>query len=155
MDKARATIVLQVLERAAKQIAAADGLQAKVRGNFHSSGVKLTVEFEELVASGAGATHTAALLRACATLGIDPDQTFIYSDKTHRLVDYNTRAKRTPFITEAQVHPSVPPKRYRWTASAIKQLIDAQKKPVAPKAPDAGTRVEPHKGSGRQYQSVF
>lgn len=84
--------------------------------------IKLTLELKTLAATPAGKTsQTQELLTYAKLHGIDPSIEFTSNGRTHRLVDYNPRAKKTPFISEAHAtgYPGMDVKRFRWPVSLI------------------------------------
>lgn len=60
--------------------------------------------------------------------GIDVNKKFEFMGKTHRIVDYRTRSKTTPWLTEGSDG-----KQYRWSTVRIKQLTSALGAPSASK----------------------
>lgn len=119
MDRNKANDVITEVEAAVDGVLKRHGLILRARGKYTSEGITVTLELKE-TAGGGGASL--ALIRACAMYGFDHTKTFESNGRTHRLIDYNDRATKTPFITEAHVtgYPASEKKRYRWSADMLR-----------------------------------
>lgn len=110
------------------------GHQCDLRGRTGSTETRMTLSLKPLVthvppsASGNPAytpaiAQTSGIIAWCQRHGIDPDLGFTSpSGGVHYLVDYNTRAKRTPVITQAGKNG----RQYRWTEKGVLDLYKAQ-----------------------------
>lgn len=129
MDRNKAETVIKEIEAAIQGVMTRHGLTSRGgRGKCDSNGLTVSFELKEAVTSGSGSTsvqQTKALLDACASYGISPNVLFESSGRTHKLVDYNPRAWKTPFITESWItgYPNSERKGYRWSEDQLRARI--------------------------------
>ena len=105
---------------AARAIAKKHGLEVRVKGgSYNPSEFRPRFEFYVAEVSEDGSVQSAAMLRMAAAIGVDPSRNFHLGGHVLRLVDYNNRARKTPWIAEAVGTG----KRYRLQASQFQHLI--------------------------------
>lgn len=118
-DKASVTAFQKEVDVAMKALAAKHGVDlVKNSGRFSPDKFGLSIEFKARTVTASGAVVSASLATGCRIYGIDSTKAFKdHTGRTHKLVDYNSRAKKTPFITKC-----TDGRQYRWTAEAVKRL---------------------------------
>ena len=98
MDRNTAKIIHEEVAAALKIIGARHKLNVKTGTfRFDTDGFKVGVEGKHLIATTAGTSITAQGVTYAKMHGFDPLRTNL---KGYKIVDYNTRAKRTPWIVE-------------------------------------------------------
>lgn len=119
-DKSSATTFQREIAAAVKAIAEKHGVElSKNTGRYVAEKFDVKLEFKARATTADGAVISASLLKvANSYTGIDINKSFKdHTGKTHKLVDYNTRAHKTPFITQC-----TDGKRYRWAAASVRNL---------------------------------
>jgi len=118
-DKASVTAFQKEVDVALKALAAKHGvILAKHSGRFSPDKFNVSIEFKAQTVSATGQVVSASLTTGCRIYGIDATKAFKdHTGRTHKLVDYNSRAHKTPFITLC-----ADGKRYRWSAQSVKNL---------------------------------
>lgn len=104
------------------------GVQVNLAGGSITA-TDATIKFKVSALGDGGAVVVTQRAKTYAEFdGIDVNKTFVWQGKTHRIIDYRTRAKSTPWVTEASDG-----KQYRWPTIRVKQLTSALGAPTAAK----------------------
>ena len=93
------------------------------RTSWGADSLKLSCELKAVVDSGDGKTpQTGTLIAYGRSYGIDPSIQFTSNGKVFRLVDYNPKAHKTPWISEGvPLNGYGETKRYRHATSQIQR----------------------------------
>lgn len=142
MEKSAAVIIDNEIRVAIREIATKHGLMPRIKGTYNETGAKFSVELKETASVSASAPAiTAVALSMCRTRGFNPTKP---NASGYTLVDYNTRARRTPWIA---VTPDG--KRYRLSDSLAATLF------TGPITGIVSATTKPHAAAVGSYEPLF
>lgn len=120
MDKKTADAFLEELRKVTNDLASKYNVQAKVRGSYGANDARFSVTINDLVVSESGSVVTARAIQWGVICQKDITTPFTYQGEKFKVVDYNSKARRFPWLCEGETG-----RRIRFTDDTIPSLITA------------------------------